>query len=229
MADVGQKRHNSDWGGGGRDRKRKSPLDPSLGSSLNPVRRDSRPAGLPFPPPPPHPPLPLSRPSSPGALSLTRPIAPIVRPSQNFAPKPGQAARREIDVACAKGDTAAAFAAFDAAVRSGEPLQPRSFNVLLHLCSGGSTGGNYKDDAKPPTARRRRRRVVVPQDAVPERANAIFNKMVAGVQRTEMPTALARIEAASDEPKGMDVVKRLIDERLTPKLERSRPRCTRSA
>ena len=34
-------------------------------------------------------------------------------------PKPGFAARRAIDAACQKGDTDAAFAAFDAAVADG--------------------------------------------------------------------------------------------------------------
>ena len=45
------------------------------------------------------------------------------------------------------------------------------------------------------------------------------------VQRTEMTyTALARIEAASGEPRrALDVVKRLIDERLTPKLRTFAP------
>ena len=151
--------------------------------------------------------------------------------AQNFTPKPGQQARREIDVACSKGDFAAAFAAFDAAVDAGDPLQPHSFNVLLHLCSGGTTGGNYgKDDAPTtngdapaPTAK-----VVVPSaDAVhAERANAIFNKMVTlDIPRTEMTyTALARIEAATGEPrKALDIAKRLIDERLTPKLRTFAP------
>jgi len=150
--------------------------------------------------------------------------------AQNFTPKPGQQARREIDVACSKGDFAAAFAAFDAAVDAGDPLQPHSFNVLLHLCSGGTTGGNYgKDDAASnndvaaPQAK-----VVVPSaDAVhAERANAIFNKMVTlDIPRTEMTyTALARIEAATGEPrKALDIAKRLIDERLTPKLRTFAP------
>lgn len=150
--------------------------------------------------------------------------------AQKFTPKPGQQARREIDVACSKGDFAAAFAAFDAAVDAGDPLQPHSFNVLLHLCSGGTTGGNYgKDDAASnndvaaPQAK-----VVVPSaDAVhAERANAIFNKMVTlDIPRTEMTyTALARIEAATGEPrKALDIAKRLIDERLTPKLRTFAP------
>ena len=138
----------------------------------------------------------------------------------NYTPKPGQQARREIDAACAKGDADAAFAAFEAAVAAGDPLQPHSCNVLLHLCSGGVTGGNY--DAAPEA-----KAVVPPRDAVhPERANAIFNHMVANdIPRTEMTyTALARIEAAMGKPRAaFDLVARLPDERLRPKLRTMAP------
>ena len=139
------------------------------------------------------------------------------------APRPGQAARRAIDAACQSGDSEAAFAAFDAAVADGEPLQPHTCNVLLHLCSGGTTGGSFDGSEANAAAK-----VIVPSlDAVhPERANTIFNYMIANdVPRTEMSyTALARIEAARGEPrKAFDLVKRLVEERLQPKLRTFAP------
>lgn len=104
------------------------------------------------------------------------------------APRPGQTARRAIDAACQKGDTQAAFAAFDAAMADDDPLQPHSCNVLLHLCSGGVTGGNYDGGGGADAAAQAAKVVVPRRDAVhPERANAIFNYMMANdVPRTEM-------------------------------------------
>ena len=75
-------------------------------------------------------------------------------------------------------------------------------------------------------------KVVVPSaDAVhAERANAIFNKMVTlDIPRTEMTyTALARIEAATGEPrKALDIAKRLIDETAHTEAPYVRARASR--
>lgn len=69
-----------------------------------------------------------------------------------------------------------------------DPLQPHSCNVLLHLCSGGITGGNYDGGGGADAAAQAAKVVVPRRDAVhPERANAIFNYMMANdVPRTEM-------------------------------------------
>ena len=187
--------------------RRCAPFDPSRRARPNPrVPADS-------PPPPPA--------TTADTHARPSPLLPSPPTLQgNYTPKPGQQARREIDAACAKGDADAAFAAFEAAVAAGDPLQPHSCNVLLHLCSGGVTGGTY--DAAPET-----KAVVPPRDAVhPERANAIFNHMVANdIPRTEMTyTALARVEAAMGKPRAaFDLVARLPDERLRPKLRTMAP------
>jgi proteinaceous RNase P len=122
----------------------------------------------------------------------------------------------------------AAFEAFDTAVAAGEALQPHSCNVLLHLCSGGVTGGNYDGGSADADTAAQAAKVVIPaREAVhPERANTIFNYMMSNdVPRTEMTyTALARIEAAQGEPrKAFDLVRRLVEEQLQPKLRTFAP------
>ena len=208
MADVGEKRGNADeTGDGSRKRKKVRAVRPLPARASEP----SRPRGFPA----------AAACDHRRHSRATVPLLPSPPTLQgNYTPKPGQQARREIDAACAKGDADAAFAAFEAAVAAGDPLQPHSCNVLLHLCSGGVTGGTY--DAAPET-----KAAVPPRDAVhPERANAIFNHMVANdIPRTEMTyTALARVEAAMGKPRAaFDLVARLPDERLRPKLRTMAP------
>ena len=207
MADVGEERGNADETGDG--------FEAQEGARRStPPRRASEPR-VPADSSPPPPATTADTHARPSPLLPSPPTL-----QGNYTPKPGQQARREIDAACAKGDADAAFAAFEAAVAAGDPLQPHSCNVLLHLCSGGVTGGTY--DAAPET-----KAVVPPRDAVhPERANAIFNHMVANdIPRTEMTyTALARVEAAMGKPRAaFDLVARLPDERLRPKLRTMAP------
>lgn len=142
--------------------------------------------------------------------------------------KPGQGARREIDACCQRGDLSAAFEAFEAAVEAEEPLQTHTCNVLLHMCSGGTTGGGGYDGGSGGGGEPSAAKVTIPRpEAVhPERANAVFNYMMTSdVPRTEMTyTALARIEASRGEPrKAFDLVGRLAEERLTPKLRTFAP------
>ena len=182
--------------------------------ALGRYRRDRLDPAL-SPPPPPHslPLPPLSPPPSPPPIQ-----------GGDGSSKPGAQARRDIDAACARGDAAAAFAAFDAAVAERAPLQPHSCNVLLHLCAGGvATAGGYGALSEPPP---RTHPVPSRAEVHPERANAVFNHMVAeNVPRTEMTyTALARVEAAVGEPqRALALVARLREERLVPKLRTYAP------
>lgn len=230
MSDVGEKRENRD-GESQPSRKRKkvrdrvAPVDPS-------PRAHPRPSASPKPPPPPSADTPSARADTATPIPADALWDPFSPRQGGGDPRPGAAARREIDNACANGDIDAAFAAFDAAVAAGDPLQPHSCNVLLHLCAGGthtSEKGAYPADAqengspdRPPP------RVAVPsRDAVfPERANAVFNYMVENdVQRTEMTyTALARVEAAAGQPRrSFDVALRSASERLRPKMRTFAP------
>ena len=150
MADVGEKRGNADETGDGSRKRASEPSRPRgfPAAAACDHRRHSR-------------------------ATVPPPAIPADPPGQLHSQRERQQARREIDAACAKGDADAAFAAFEAAVAAGDPLQPHSCNVLLHLCSGGSP-------AVPTTPPRRPKPCVPPCDAVhPERANAIFNHMVA--------------------------------------------------
>ena len=126
MADVGEKRGNADeTGDGSRKRKKVRAVRPLPARASEP----SRPRGFPA----------AAACDHRRHSRATVPLLPSPPTLQgNYTPKPGQQARREIDAACAKGDADAAFAAFEAAVAAGDPLQPHSCNVLLHLCSGGS-------------------------------------------------------------------------------------------
>ena len=67
--------------------------------------------------------------------------------------------------------------------RRARPLQPHSCNVLLHLCAGGvATAGGY---GAPSEASPRQSPVPSRAEVHPERANAVFNHMVAeNVPRT---------------------------------------------
>ena len=47
-----------------------------------------------------------------------------------------------------------------------EPLQPHTCNVLLHLCSGGTTGGSYDGGGGADAAAQAAKVVVPPRDAV---------------------------------------------------------------
>ena len=182
--------------------------------ALGRYRRDRLDPAL-SPPPPPHS-LPLP--------PLPPPPSPPPIQGGDGSSKPGAQARRDIDAACARGDAAAAFAAFDAAVAERAPLQPHSCNVLLHLCAGGvATAGGY---GAPSEASPRQSPVPSRAEVHPERANAVFNHMVAeNVPRTEMTyTALARVEAAVGEPqRALALVARLREERLVPKLRTYAP------
>lgn len=151
--------------------------------------------------------------------------SPPIHPQGNGDNRPGAVARREIDAASANGDIESAFAAFDQAVTNGDPLQPHSCNVLLHLCAGGNVSGiAYEKGQDDDTAQKA---VIPDRNSIhSERANKVFNHMVSNdIQRTEMTyTALARVEAAAGEPRrAFDVAKRLPAERLRPKLRTLAP------
>ena len=230
MSNVGEKREKQD-GSMQPSRKRKkvrdrvAPVDPS-------PRAHPRPSASPKPPPPPSADTPSARADTATPIPADALWDPFSPRQGGGDPRPGAAARREIDNACANGDIDAAFAAFDAAVAAGDPLQPHSCNVLLHLCAGGahnSEKGAYTADAEEnASSDKAPSRVTLPsRDAVfPERANAVFDYMVRhDVPRTEMTyTALARVEAAAGHPRrSFDVALGLTSERLRPKLRTFAP------
>ena len=163
MADVGQKRHNSDWGGGNRDRKRKKVRStPPSDASLDTGRRDSRPAGLPFPTAaaPRRPPLPFA-PSSARRAVPDAPRRPVVRPivRRTSRPSPG---RRPDARSTSRAPRATPPRRSPPSTPRSDPASPssRTPSTSSSTCApaGRAREATTRTTPKPPTARRRRRR-----------------------------------------------------------------------